>query len=70
LLPAAWRERWAVEAARYGDRSLPGSFDDLPNAGLAMTRSQADAEARSLTVARGVREAVVPMLVSEARDRG
>ena len=69
-LPAAWRDRWAVEAARYGDRSLPESLDDPPNAGLPMTPSQADAEARSLTVASAVKEAVVPRLVREATDRG
>jgi acetoin utilization protein AcuC len=66
-LPAAWRERWASEAARYGDRSLPEAFDDPPNAGLPMTPSQADAEARSLAVATAVREAVVPLLSSAKR---
>jgi hypothetical protein len=35
-----------------------------------MTPSQADAEERSRAVATAVREAVVPMLVSEARNRG
>jgi acetoin utilization protein AcuC len=69
-LSAAWRERWANEAARYGDRSLPEAFDDPPNAGLPMTPAQADAEARSRTVASAVREAVVPRLVSEATERG
>ena len=69
-IPSSWLERWAADAARYGDRSLPDSLDDPPNAGLPMTPSQADAEARSRAVARGVREAVVPMLVRGAKDRG
>ena len=50
-LPAEWRDRWADEAARYGDRSLPETFDDPPNAGLPFDAEQRDAEARSLATA-------------------
>jgi hypothetical protein len=35
-----------------------------------MTASQEAAEERSRAVATGVREAVVPMLIGEARNRG
>jgi acetoin utilization protein AcuC len=31
--PRAWRERWADEAARYGQAPLPERFEDEPNAG-------------------------------------
>jgi acetoin utilization protein AcuC len=41
-----------------------------PNAGLAMTPSQADAEKRSRAAATAVREAVMPMLASQAGERG
>src|SRR5436309_571479 len=30
LTPEAWRERWAEEAARYGQAPLPPTFDDPP----------------------------------------
>jgi acetoin utilization protein AcuC len=68
--PPDWRDRWSTEAARYGDRSLPETLDDPPNAGLAMTPSQADAEKRSRAAATAVREAVMPMLASQAGERG
>ncbi|HEX5013458.1 MAG TPA: acetoin utilization protein AcuC [Candidatus Limnocylindrales bacterium] len=61
-IPGEWRERWSAEAARYGDTSLPETFDDPPNAGLPMTASQEAAEAESLAVAGQVREAVMPLL--------
>jgi acetoin utilization protein AcuC len=70
-LPAAWRERWASEAARYGDRALPETLDDPPNAGLPVSATQATAEERSIAVAQGVREAVLPLLsASRARSGG
>ena len=39
--PEAWRERWAEEAARYGQAPLPETFDDPPNAGLRFEPAQA-----------------------------
>jgi len=69
-LPAEWRDRWADEAARYGDRSLPEAFDDPPNAGLPFDAEQRDAETRSLATAGLSREVSVPRLIREAVDRG
>jgi acetoin utilization protein AcuC len=69
-LPAEWRERWAADAARYGDRDLPTTFDDPPNAGVPMTPSQEIAEARSRAVADEVREAVIPLLNRHLKDAG
>ena len=68
--PAAWRERWAAEGARYGQAPLPGAFEDAPNAGLEMDPSQVVAEARSLETAAVVRRLVVPRLLQVARDQG
>ena len=68
-IPGEWRDRWATEAARYGDRELPETFDDPPNAGLPRSSSQDAAEERSIAVAQGVREAVLPQLAaSRARS--
>jgi len=69
-LPAEWRDRWADEAARYGDRSLPEAFDDPPNAGLPFDAEQREAEVRSLATAALSREISVPRLIREAVDRG
>jgi acetoin utilization protein AcuC len=69
-VPAEWLNRWAGEAIRYGDRSLPLAFDDEPNAGLAVTGSQEAAEAQSLAVAEVARRLHVPRLIREAVDRG
>jgi acetoin utilization protein AcuC len=69
-VPEAWRNRWAETAARYGDRSLPETFDDPPNAGLPLDAGQRDAEARSLAMAELARVVSVPRLVREAVDRG
>jgi ribosomal protein S18 acetylase RimI-like enzyme len=68
--PLAWRERWATEAARYGQAPLPERFDDAPNAGLPVDGGQEAAEARSRSTAGLVRRLVVPRLLREARDRG
>jgi acetoin utilization protein AcuC len=67
---ADWRERWAAEAARYGQAPLPGTFDDGPNAGLPMDDGQAAAEARSRETTEVVRRLVVPRLLREAHGRG
>jgi acetoin utilization protein AcuC len=69
-LPVEWRDRWANEAARFGDRALPEAFDDLPNAGLPFDAEQQDAETRSLATAALSREVSVPRLIREAVDRG
>jgi acetoin utilization protein AcuC len=69
-LPAAWRERWADEAARYGTAALPTTFLDLPNAGDPASRSQDAAERQSRATAEAVRETVVPALIRAAVDRG
>ncbi len=69
-LPDAWRSRWASEAARYGDHVLPETFDDPPNAGLPLGRSQGDAEARSRATAELSRLVSVPRLIREAVGRG
>ena len=68
--PEAWRERWAAEAARYGQAPLPPTFEDAPNAGVEMDASQAMAEARALETVGIVRRLVVPRLLQVARDRG
>ncbi len=67
---AAWRERWAADAARYGQSPPPETFDDPPNAGMPIEAGQLAAEDRSLEAARIVRRVVVPRLLREARDRG
>jgi acetoin utilization protein AcuC len=69
-IPAEWLNRWAGEAIRYGDRSLPLTLDDEPNAGLAVTGSQEAAEAQSLAVAEVARRLHAPLLIREAVDRG
>ena len=57
-----WRERWAAEAARYGQAPLPATFEDAPNAGVEMDASQAMAEPRGLETVGIVRRLVVPRL--------
>ena len=68
--PPAWRDRWAAEAARYGQAPLPERFDDEPNAGLEFDAMQAAAEERAVAVAALVRRVLVPRLVQVGRDRG
>jgi acetoin utilization protein AcuC len=67
---AAWRERWAGEAARYGQAPLPETFEDELNAGFALDTNQVAAEDRSRSTTALVRELVVPRLLREAVDRG
>ncbi len=69
-LPAEWRARWAEEAARYGDLSLPETLDDPPNASLGFDAEQRDAERRSLSIAELARIVSVPRLIREGVDRG
>jgi acetoin utilization protein AcuC len=59
--PADWRERWAAEAARYGQAPLPTTFDDPPT-----ETSPAAVEAIRRTVDE-VRSAVLPRLVARGR---
>lgn len=65
-----WRERWAAEAARYGQAPLPSTFTDPPNAGLPLRLEQAAAEEQAAAIVALVRSLVVPSLVREAVDRG
>ncbi len=68
--PLAWRERWATEAARYGQAPLPERFDDEPDAGLVFDAGQAAVEERAAGVAALVRRVLVPRLVQVGHDRG
>lgn len=68
--PEAWRERWADEAARYGQAPLPETFEDPPNAGVAFDATQQAAEEQSAETARAVASAVAPALIREAVARG
>ncbi len=70
LTPETWREAWTAEAGRYRQAPLPATFLDAPNAGLPMDDNQAMAEAMSTETIAGVRRALVPRLLREARDRG
>ena len=69
-LPTRWRERWAGEAARYGTRSLPTTFEDPPNAGDPPSRSTAEADRQSRATAALVRALHVPALVRAGVDAG
>jgi acetoin utilization protein AcuC len=68
--PEAWRERWADEAARYGQAPLPERFDDAPNAGLPYDGSQEASEERALMLASIHRRVVVPRLLQTAIEAG
>ena len=68
--PAAWRSRWESEAAAFGTRGMPASFEDAPNAGQPILDAQAAAEEASMEVLARVRRVVLPRLVREAMDRG
>jgi acetoin utilization protein AcuC len=67
--PADWRERWASEAASYGQWPAPTTFDDEPNAGLPGDLRQESAAVESRATAGVVRRVVVPRLLQEAEDR-
>jgi acetoin utilization protein AcuC len=70
MTPAAWRDRWAAEAARYGQAPLPERFDDDPNAGLVVDAMQAAAEDRAAGIAALVRRVLLPRIVQVGHDRG
>lgn len=69
-IPTAWRERWAGEAARYGQAPLPFAFHDAPNAGLPLDATQNAAEEQSRTTTELVRRVALPRLLREAEVRG
>jgi acetoin utilization protein AcuC len=68
--PKAWRDRWAAEAARYGQAPLPETFEDDTNAGLDRTPAQTVAEGRSLVMAAKLRPIVIPRLLIDASLEG
>jgi acetoin utilization protein AcuC len=60
--PEAWRERWAEDAARYGQSPMPAAFDDPSNAGLPYRAADEAADARAVRIAEQVLEVVVRSL--------
>ncbi len=68
--PAAWRDRWATDAASFGTPGMPSTVLDEPNAGRPVDGAQRAGEERSLATLARVRMAVLPRLVREAEDRG
>lgn len=60
--PAEWRDRWAADAARYGQSPMPETFDDPPNAGLPYRAAQELADARATLIAEQVLELVLRTL--------
>jgi hypothetical protein len=67
---SAWRERWADEAARYGQAPLPEQFDDRPNAGLPYDATQEASEERASMLAAIHRRVVIPRLLAVAIEAG
>jgi len=68
--PLVWRERWAVEASRFGQAPLPSAFIDEPNAGEPVDGEQRAAEEASLAGLGLVEMVAVPALLREAALRG
>jgi ribosomal protein S18 acetylase RimI-like enzyme len=69
-IPDKWRERWAGDAARFGDDPLPSAFLDEPNGGLAADYAQEAAEERSVGTVALAERIGLPVLVREAIARG
>jgi acetoin utilization protein AcuC len=69
-VPAAWRERWDAEAARYGPTPLPDWLEDEANAGLRPDATQDLADRRAVETAALLRELTVPALLRAATDLG
>lgn len=69
-IPQAWRDRWTPDADRWGQGPPPETFDDRPNAGLAVTDLQREAEKRSRGIANLVRAVAVPRLLRVAEECG
>ncbi len=53
-LPGAWRANWAADEARAGGPQLPPTFTDPPNAGLEVSRWQAQADRSAIRIAEAV----------------
>ncbi len=70
--PAAWRDRWSTEAARFHQVPLPGSYGDDPaTVGLVVPDSLGEmAEARAQETVALLRSVAVPLLLREADARG
>jgi ribosomal protein S18 acetylase RimI-like enzyme len=68
--PAGWRERWADEAARFGQAPIPSRFVDEPNAGMPVSELQRLAEAEAAATVELVRAVAIPRLLREAEARG
>ncbi len=65
-----WQARWLAAAAAYEQGPPPATFDDLPNAGLAVSERQRQAEARSLETLAQVQAMALPRLLVVAEERG
>jgi acetoin utilization protein AcuC len=68
--PVTWRDRWAVEAGRFGQAPLPATFEDEPNAGEPLDGEQQAAEGASLAGLGLVEMIAVPAVLREAARRG
>lgn len=68
--PEVWRNRWAAEAARYGQAPLPETFEDLPNAGVEHGPSQEAAEQQAFGMAAVLHGVLLPRLVVQAIQAG
>jgi acetoin utilization protein AcuC len=68
--PKEWRDRWAEEAARYGQSPLPMTFDDRPNAGERIDDRSHGADNQSSMRAATISTVVTPAFLLEARSRG
>jgi acetoin utilization protein AcuC len=55
--PAAWRERWAGEADRYGQSPVPKRFEDEPNAGRPFEPADEALDRRAVAVAEAALDA-------------
>lgn len=57
-IPDAWRDRWASDAERFGQAPIPATFEDPPNAGLALGRMDEAADRRAVEIAAEVLQIV------------
>ena len=64
-----WRDRWASEAARYGQSPPPETFQDEPNAGLVHGAAEEAADQRAYETAALLRGVVSPRLLLDAIER-
>ena len=68
--PAAWRDRWADDAARHGQSPMPTTFDDPPNAGLPYSPAEEEADVRAVRIAEQVLELVLRTQAARGRKGG